>query len=52
MFFQLALGGVHELGTEGDLTEEGGQPQGKDESGKKGNPVGVQGRPPKPAVSG
>ena len=44
MLFQLALGRVHELGTEGDLAEEGGQPQGKDESDGEYDPVGVQGR--------
>lgn len=44
VLFQLAQGGIHELGAYGDLAEEGGQPQGKGESGEKDDPVGVQGQ--------
>ena len=51
MFFQLPDRAVEEIGTECDLTEEGGQPQGEGEGDDEYDPVGVQGCPPK-AVGG
>jgi hypothetical protein len=47
VFLELALRTVQKLGSKSDLSEEGGQSQGKGKGDDKKQQVGVQGDPPK-----